>query len=116
MRWQKPARFVIVLAAVVFAVGVGLTLRTRTAPAIEAPLARTDPKAVVESAGGLTFRVNKDREEVRIRYDKLLSYENGSSKMLGVTVTTERAGGRVFTISGQEGEVTQKESNATLMR
>ena len=115
MRWQKPARLVIAAAAVVFAVGVALTLRTRTAPAIEAPLARTDPKAKVESAGGLTFRVNKDREEVRIRYDKLLTYENGSSKMVGVTVTTERAGGRVFTISGQKGEVTDKESNIALI-
>jgi LPS export ABC transporter protein LptC/lipopolysaccharide transport protein LptA len=106
---------VVALAAVVFAIGVGLTLRTRTAPTIEAPLEQTDPKAVVESAGGITFRVNKDREDIRIKYDKLLSYENGSSKMLGVTVTTERAGGRIFTISGNEGVVADKETNVSMI-
>jgi LPS export ABC transporter protein LptC/lipopolysaccharide transport protein LptA len=115
MRWQRRARLVVAVAAIAFAIAVALTLRTRTAPAIEAPLAQTDPKAMVESAAGLTFRVNRDKEDIRIKYDKLLSYQNGSSKMIGVTVTTERAGGRVFTISGQEGEVTDKESNVTLV-
>lgn len=115
MKWQRRARLVVAVAAVVFAIGVALTLRTRTAPAVEAPLAQTDPKAVVESAGGLTFRVNKDREDIRIKYDKLLSYENGSSKMLGVTVTTERAGGRIFTIRGNEGEVADKETNVSMV-
>jgi LPS export ABC transporter protein LptC/lipopolysaccharide transport protein LptA len=115
MRWQKRARVVVAIAAIGFAIAVALTLRTRTAPAVEAPLAQTDPNAVVESAGGLTFRVNKDREDIRIKYDKLLSYQNGSSKMLGVTVTTERAGGRLFTIRGNEGEVTDKETNVTLV-
>jgi LPS export ABC transporter protein LptC/lipopolysaccharide transport protein LptA len=115
MRWQRPARVIVAVSAIGFAIAVGLTLRSRTAPAIEAPLTKTDPKALVESAGGLTFRVNKDREDIRIKYDKLLSYENGSSKMLGVTVTTERAGGRVFIIRGREGEVADKETNVSLV-
>jgi LPS export ABC transporter protein LptC/lipopolysaccharide transport protein LptA len=99
---------------VAFAIVVGLTLRRRTAPRVEAPIAQTDPRAVIESAGGLTFRLNKEREEVRIEYDRLLSYSNGSSKMLGVKIITERAGGRVFTITGDEGEVADRESNVSV--
>jgi LPS export ABC transporter protein LptC len=114
MRWQRRARLLVAVAAVAFAIVVALTLRRRTAPRVEAPIAQTDPRAVIESAGGLTFRVNKEREEVRIEYDRLLSYTNGSSKMLGVKVITERAGGRVFTITGDEGQVADKDSNVSV--
>ena len=73
MRWQKTTRVVIAVAAVAFAIGVALTMKKRTVPPLETPLTRTDPQAVLESAGGMTFRVNKEREEVRIHYDKLLT-------------------------------------------
>ena len=114
MRWQKRARFVIAAGALAFAIAVALTLGRRPTPRVEPPLARSDPEAVIESAGGQTFRLNKEKEEVRIKYDKLLSYANGASKMLGLQVVTERAGGRIFTITGREGEVTDNESNVSV--
>jgi LPS export ABC transporter protein LptC/lipopolysaccharide transport protein LptA len=114
MRWQRRARLIIAIAVVAFAIVVALSLRRRTAPRVEAPLVRTDPQALVESAGGQTLRLNREHEEIRITYDKLLSYANGSSKMLGVTVVTERAGGRTFTITSKEAQVGDKESNVAL--
>ena len=115
MKWQRTARLVIAVAAVAFAVVVASTVRRRTTPVVEAPVTRTDPKAMIESAGGLTIRVNREREEIRIEYDKLLQFPEGSAKMLGVKVTTERAGGHTFVIAGNEGQVADGESSVELV-
>ena len=41
---------------------------------------RTDPKAAVESAGGQTIRVNRDKEEVRIEYESCCTYADGADE------------------------------------
>ncbi len=109
MKWQRAARLVIALMAAAFAVAVVLNLRGRPQQTVEPPVARTDPKAVIESAGGQSFRVNREEEQVRVRYDKLLTYSDGASRMIGVTVTTNRSG-RLFTISALEGQIGKAES------
>ncbi len=114
-KWQKTARLVIAVAAVLFALMVALTLKRRTPPAIEAPVARTDPSAVVEGAGLRSFRINREHEDIRIEYERLLTYANNSTKMLGIKVTTERAGGRVFTIAGKEGQVGEHDSTVSVV-
>lgn len=115
MRWQKAARVGTGLIAVACAVGVGLTLRQRPSAALPPPpVTRTDEKAVLESAGGFAFRVNREREELRIEYEKMLTYEDGSSRMIGVKVTTEREQ-RTFTINGAEGHVGQNDSTVEVV-
>ncbi len=52
--WQRRARLVIAVAAVAFAVVVAFAFRRRGPTSGSAPVARTDPKAVVESATGRT--------------------------------------------------------------
>src|SRR5262245_23955783 len=113
-RWQRSARLVIAAAAVVFAVVVAVAYRRRPPPASDAAVPRGDPRAVVESASGRTFRINREHEEIRIEYEKLFSYADGSSRMAGVKVTTERAGGRTFVATGNEGQVGQNEATVQL--
>ena len=113
--WQRTARLVVVVAALGVALAIALTVKRRTPVSVEPPVARTDPTAVVEGAGGLTFRVNREHEEIRVVYERLLTYANNSTKMLGVKVTTERAGGRVFTITGKEGQVGQHDSTVSVV-
>lgn len=108
--WQRRARLIIAVGAIAFAVVVAFAFRERPAPAAPAAVPRTDPKAQVESASGVSFRVNRDREEVRVEYDRLLSYADGATRMLGVKAVTERAGGRLFTIEGNEGRSEKNDS------
>jgi len=68
----------------------------------------------VESAGGRSFRVNREHEEIRVEYDRLLTYPDGTSRMIGVKVVTERAGGRTFTITGREGTTGRNEADVNL--
>jgi lipopolysaccharide export system protein LptA len=112
--WQRKARLLIGVFAIAFAIVVAFAFR-RSAPAVQAPTpVRTDPIAVVESTGGRVERFTLSREDVRVEYQRQLTYADGSTKMLGVTITTDNRGGRSFTMTGKEGQIAQKESAISL--
>lgn len=113
MRWQRAARLVIAIAAVTFAVVLARSMKTRSTPETPAPVPQTDPTAVVEGEGGTTFRVQGEHENVRVRYDRLLTYATGASKMIGVTVVTSRSG-RTYTVTSGEGQFGENESSIEL--
>jgi LPS export ABC transporter protein LptC/lipopolysaccharide transport protein LptA len=115
MKWQRRARVILAMVGVACVVTVYAALRPRPATRAEPRVARSDPSAVVEGGAGQTLRFNREHEEVRISRQKLLTYEDGTSKMVGVKVVTERAGGRIFTITGREGQVGNEQSTVTLI-
>lgn len=111
LAWQRRARLLIAVAAVAFAIVVAVAFRPRVPEqAPVAPVPPTDPAAVVESASGTTIRINREQEEVRVEYQRLLSYPDGVTRMVGMKVTTVRAGGRTFVLTGNEGTVAQSPS------
>lgn len=113
MRWQRAARLVIVIGAIAFAVFLARSVKQRSTPETPAPVPQTDPSAVVEGEGGTTFRVQGDQENVRVRYDRLLTYASGASKMIGVTIVTDRSG-RTYTVTSGEGQFGENESSIEL--
>ena len=115
MKWRRAARAVIAVLAVALVVVVALAVKRR-APASDASGARrTDPGAVVESTGGRVQRFKLSREDVRVDYDKNLTYADGSTKLVGITITTDnRAGGRSFIIKAKEADLGQNESTIAL--
>jgi LPS export ABC transporter protein LptC len=105
-RWQRSARLGIGVFAVVFAVFVAREMKRRTPATTAKPAALTEPGAVIETTGGFTQRLNGNREDVGITFTKQFIYEDGSSKLEGVTIVfDERKGDRTFTISGKEGRL-----------
>jgi LPS export ABC transporter protein LptC len=114
-RWQRKARFVIAVFGAVFAVVVAREMKRRDPPPPPPPVARTDPGAISETTAGQLLRFKASREDVSVTYEKQLSYANGSSKLLGVTVVTaEKSGKRTFTISAKEGQIGRDESTIAL--
>ena len=113
---RKNARLIIAVFGVVFAVFVALQFKRRGPVGPIANIAPPSSGAVVETTGGQTQRFDSSREHVRVKYDKLLTYSNGSSKLVGVTVTMEdRAdNGRSFVITGREGSVESGETKIVL--
>jgi LPS export ABC transporter protein LptC len=109
-KWQRRARLVIAIGAVAFAILVLFALKRRPQPASQAT-ARPDAGAVVEVTGGRVERFKLSREDVRVAYGRQLTYANGSTKLMDVTITAdERAGGRSFTVKGDTADVGQNES------
>jgi len=113
---RKNARLIIAVFGVVFAVFVALQFKRRGPVGPTVAVTAPEAGAVVETTGGQTQRFDSSREHVRVKYDKLLTYSNGSSKLVGVTVTTEdRTGnGKSFVITGREGSVAEGETNIVL--
>jgi len=115
MRWQKKARLLIGLFVIAFGVVVALAFKTRTPPPPAVPVVPTEAGTVLESTGGRVDRFTFARESVRVTYEKQRLYSDNSTRMLGVTVvTTEKNGGRTFTITGKEGKLGQNDSTIAL--
>jgi LPS export ABC transporter protein LptC/lipopolysaccharide transport protein LptA len=113
---RKYARLIIALFGVVFAAFVALQFKRRTPSATPQAVVRADPTAVVESTGGATQRFKSSREDVRVRYDRLLTYSDGTSTFLGVTITTVDRGDarRSYTVTAKQGKSGQNESSFVL--
>lgn len=103
--WQRRTRLALLVAAIGIAIAVVAAFRR--SPLVQAPaaVAPSDPKALVESASGFKSRLNRDHEEVRIDYKTLTTYPDNSAKLSGVKVTTIRAGGRTFVITGNQADL-----------
>jgi LPS export ABC transporter protein LptC len=101
--WQRPLRLVFAVVAIGVAALVAYQLK-RPAPSSVSrpPLAPVDPKAVAESTNGESTRSSKSHEDVQVGYDHLQSFPDGSTKLLGVRVVTQRAGDRTFTVTSKE--------------
>ena len=110
MNWQKRARLVLVAVAVAVAVAVYVTTRTRESPLPPETVARVDPASVIESSGAFSVQVKGERETVTIRADKQLSYPDGSTRLLGVKVTSIRSG-KTFVATGDEARVGENQAN-----
>ena len=109
--WQRRARSVIAIVAVAFAIVVVFALKRRMVQPPVQPAARTDPGAIVEVTGGRVERFKLSREDVRVAYERQLTYANGSTKLMDVTIAAdERGGSRSFTVTGKEADVGQNES------
>ncbi len=114
LKWQRTARWVIAFIGVSVVAVVALTVRERNVRVTQAPVPGLDPKATGETEGGDHKRWNRNKEEIDIDFRTRLSYADGTSKMMDIKVTTERAGGRIFVITGKEGQVGQDEQTVTL--
>lgn len=113
--WQRRARLVVGVSAIAFAVFVGLQFKRR--PPAPRPVAgvHTEPGAVVETTGTKTERFSLSHESVRVTADKQLTYADGSSKLIGVTVVAEDSNGKgTFTATGKEASVGKDETTIVL--
>src|SRR5262249_38400857 len=89
--------------------------RRATAPPGQA-IVRSDPGAVAESTLGKTLRISGSREDVTVSYDRLLTYQDGSNKFVGVTIDVpdrDKPDRRV-TIKAREGKKGADESDIAL--
>jgi lipopolysaccharide export system protein LptA len=103
--WQRRARLFIGVFALIFAGVVALHFRRRAPGPDPSTISRMDPRAVVQSTGGHLVSVKGTREDVAIDYEKELTYSDGSSRLINVRITTTNRGdGRVFTVTGREGQ------------
>jgi LPS export ABC transporter protein LptC/lipopolysaccharide transport protein LptA len=114
-RWRRRARVLIAIFATVFALIVASRFTGRAPVPPATPVQRTDPGAVVESTGGTLQRFKSSHEDVSVASQKQLTYEDGSTKLVGVTIVRSQEGdGQSFTVTSNEGHAGQNESMMVL--
>ncbi len=88
-RWQRRARFVIGGCAIAFAIFVGLQFKRRAGPGGAPGVPRADPGVVAETFGGRVEHFELSRENADVRYERQTVFDDGSSKLFGVTIAAD---------------------------
>src|SRR3954466_14291171 len=109
MRWQKKARFGVAIFGIAFAIVVYAAIGERKPATPVAPLSRFDPRAVLESIGSKVQQVRLAKQDYVVEADRQLTYEDGSTKLVGVRIRIPDREGRDVTISGREAQSTGSE-------
>ena len=112
-RWQKRARLVLAAVAVAVVAIVALTLRERHTPQTNPGVARVDPAAVAESAGGRMVQASGTRVPGIVDYERMLAYADGTAKLIGPKISTDR-GGRQSVVTAREAAVGKDQAHVTL--
>jgi lipopolysaccharide transport protein LptA len=105
-RWQRRARLVIAVSAVIFAVVLARQWKPRQPPSVNAVVPRSDPGAAIEVAGGRLERFKMSRQDVSVEFQRQSMYANGSMKLYGVTIVAdEKDGSGTLKATGKEADV-----------
>ena len=109
--WQKRARaFVAILAIAVIGVVI-YTMRPREAVTAPPRVDVSDPKAKIETRGAQVVRFKGASRDLRLEFQRQVTYENNETKLFDVTVVAENREGRNYTITGKEAQVGSNESS-----
>jgi lipopolysaccharide export system protein LptA len=115
VRWQKRARLGLGLFGVACAIAVYAAIGDRQASSpVERP-ARLDPRAILESAGAAFQQFRETKQEFVIEAERQLTYEDDTTKFIGITIKVRNRGGRDFMVSGKEGQVGENEEELEII-
>lgn len=111
MAWQKRARLVLAVGGIAVAAGVYMAIGERETPAAAPPPVRLDPKAVLESSGNIVRQVRGAKLDFVIQAERVLTYEGGTTKLMGVQINVRERAGRDFVISGREAQAGENQKD-----
>jgi LPS export ABC transporter protein LptC len=109
-RWHGPARLILAIFAIVFAVGVYFSIGRRPRPTGPAPQTQADREAVVVSQAGEVIMFKGSKQDVRIEHQKRITYQSGRTKFFTTKVTILDRGERNFEVTSDEAEVAENQS------
>ena len=114
MKWQKWGRLLAATIGITAAVVVYATMGERAKPIAVSEPTRIDPKAIIESSGNVVQQVRGARQDFLIEAERQLTYEGGSTKLLGVKITVRNRGGRDYVVSGREAQAGENQKELQL--
>lgn len=115
MRWQRVARWGLVLVAIALAVVVARSIRQREVAAPTAPSGRTDLEAVSESTGAEVTQLKGTTQDFELAYERRRTYSDGRTRLDGnVSVQVRGRAGRDFDLKGDEADVSSGQSRVEM--
>jgi lipopolysaccharide transport protein LptA len=108
--WQKRARALVAVLAIGVIAVVVYTMRPREAAAPPPTIDPIDKGVKIETRGAEVIRLRGADRDVRLEFQRQVTYENNETRMFDVTLVAENREGRNYTITGKEAQVGKNES------
>src|SRR5688572_26069092 len=86
-------------------------MRPREAAAPPLPIERLEDKVKIETRGGDVFQWKGTDRDLRLEFQRQVTYEDGQTKLFDVKVVADNRGGRNYTITGDQAQVGKDESS-----
>jgi LPS export ABC transporter protein LptC len=104
-RWQTRARAAVGAFGAGCAILVYLALGERARPSAPPPIERIDSRAIAESTQGVLHQVRGLHEDFQISYETSATYDDGSSRLTGVSILVTNDDGRTYVVTAREARV-----------
>ena len=114
MRWQRTVRWALVALLLVTVAAIYFGLRRRTVEEESSRAAQTDQRAVQESAAGDIGQWLNERFDAKVKFQRLLTYPDGSRRFFKIDADVPGRAGRSFNIRADEADVGKDQSNLAL--
>ncbi|MGE3886884.1 MAG: LptA/OstA family protein [Vicinamibacterales bacterium] len=109
--WRKRLRLGIALFGIGVAAFILFAMRPRETRVPVAPIERIDPKATVETRGCDVVQLKGSTQDLRVECESQVTYEDGQTRLVGVTLTVDNRAGRNFVVTGREAKVGTNQSS-----
>lgn len=109
--WQKRARYVLAVIALGVIAAVAYTMRPRESVAPAPQLENIDPQARMETRGADVVRFKGGDRDLRLEFQRQVTYQDNQTRMFDVKVVAENRSGRNYVITGKEAQVGKDESS-----
>lgn len=112
--WHKRARLGVALFGVTVAAIVYVAMGERQASAPPPPVARADPKAVVEITSGIVEGITGVEKNFDINFSRVLTYPDGSMRFSEPDILVSKGENRTFRIRAKEALTDKAQSDIQL--
>jgi LPS export ABC transporter protein LptC len=102
--WQKRTRIGLLIFGCAVAAIVYFSVGERRSRGPVAPVERTDPKAELETTGGVLLRLREGQQDFTIKSARSLTYPDGSARFLEVEITVPKPDGRTYVVNADEAQ------------
>lgn len=109
--WRKRLRLGIALFGIGIAAFILFAMRPRETRVPATPIERIDPKATVETRGCDVVQLKGSTQDLRVECESQVTYEDGQTRLVGVTLTVDNRAGRTFVVTGQEAKIGANQSS-----
>jgi len=102
--WQKRTRLGFAIFGIAVAVVVWRSIGTRQVKPPAPAVVRSDPKALVETGEGSGLQFRGALRDGEMRWQKYVSYPDGSGKWLKVQITVQKSDGKTYVVTADEAQ------------
>ncbi len=112
--WHRRARLGVALFGLTVAVVVYFAMGERQTAAPPLPVARLDPKAVLEITSGMIEGVTGIEKNFQLESSTSQQYADGSTKHLDAVIVIPKGGNRTFRVAAKEALVNKEQTEVML--